>query len=365
MKKLKLAKKILKHKTYYKHCRKQRKNKYERAFDMFKWYLKYGNINTYYNKYGLDIKGLHNPNDYMDSLDAWIKLGRKYKKKKFPYSLFQKKITPKNHYAALTYDKYLFSIVMRDIYGDKVTPKIHAVFNKGVATMPYGYSKTIEECLNGLKEGERLVFKLIGSMQGRGFILVEKRKKGYEYNYGKMNKEEFDESINKGIYIMQDYVVQHSVMNKLNPSAINTVRLVTFRTTEGIKLFSSAVRISSASNTPVDNMAEGGMVVGVNEEKGTLRKFGYFKNKPCVEKHPVTNTVFEGFKIPYYDEAVELVKKCHNVFKDVPTIGWDIAITNEGPVLIESNENWDFPMMQIANGGLKQKFEELYSIIKL
>ena len=43
------------------------------------------------------------------------------------------------------------------------------------------------------------------------------------------------------------------------------------------------------------------------------------------------------------------------------TIGWDIAITDEGPVIIEINWNYSIKGIQIACGGLKPKWEELKS----
>ena len=32
---------------------------------------------------------------------------------------------------------------------------------------------------------------------------------------------------------------------------------------------------------------------------------------------------------------------------EVRTVGWDLAISNEGPVLVEGNDNWGKTTMQI------------------
>ena len=36
------------------------------------------------------------------------------------------------------------------------------------------------------------------------------------------------------------------------------------------------------------------------------------------------------------------------------TVGWDVALTPEGPVLIEGNPDWDLPMVQVHTRGLLQ-----------
>ena len=69
--------------------------------------------------------------------------------------------------------------------------------------------------------------------------------------------------------------------------------------------------------------------------------------------------VFEGFRIPYWNEVRELVKNVHAKLPDIRSIGWDVAITPNGPVLIEGNDNWEIGGPQDMEGGLKQRWNKM------
>ena len=53
--------------------------------------------------------------------------------------------------------------------------------------------------------------------------------------------------------------------------------------------------------------------------------------------HPITKEPIKGFKIPYWNDVIKLVKKAGLVVEGVGYVGWDIAITDNGPILIEGN----------------------------
>lgn len=57
--------------------------------------------------------------------------------------------------------------------------------------------------------------------------------------------------------------------------------------------------------------------------------------------HPVTGVAFSDFTIPLMPEIRDLITRAALAFKPLRTIGWDVAITNAGPVLIEGNVTWD------------------------
>jgi hypothetical protein len=59
------------------------------------------------------------------------------------------------------------------------------------------------------------------------------------------------------------------------------------------------------------------------------------------ERHPQTGVPFEGFDVPFWDEARRLVERAALAMLPLRTIGWDVALTDEGPVLIEGNVTWD------------------------
>jgi hypothetical protein len=74
-----------------------------------------------------------------------------------------------------------------------------------------------------------------------------------------------------------------------------------------------------------------------------------------VSVHPDTGVVFKDFKIPYYEDAVKLVCQAHTFFYNVRSIGWDVAISELGPVIIEGNDNWEITSIQAIYGGKKKE----------
>ena len=71
--------------------------------------------------------------------------------------------------------------------------------------------------------------------------------------------------------------------------------------------------------------------------------------------------MFENYALPYLHDAIDLAKKFHKYLYGLHSIGWDIAITEEGPCFVEGNDNWEISLMQISNHGLKKEFDYLFN----
>lgn len=104
----------------------------------------------------------------------------------------------------------------------------------------------------------------------------------------------------------------------------------------------------------LDNLSGGGVATGITDE-GALKPFAYYADptKAALREHPDTGVIFSGREIPYFREAVNLAYKAHALFPHTYSIGWDIAITSNGPLIIEANVAWGFINIQIVNGGLR------------
>ena len=156
-------------------------------------------------------------------------------------------------------------------------------------------------------------------------------------------------------YVIQERVIQHPQMNKLCSTAVNTIRLLTLiKPDEEIIAYRAGLRIGREGSC-VDNCAKGGIFVGIDMNTGRLMKNGIIKPPygNMVFQHPDNGIVFEGFEIPYFHEAVAMAKELHAKLYRVHSVGWDIAITQDGPVFIEGNSRWEVSGTQAAVGGLK------------
>jgi hypothetical protein len=155
-------------------------------------------------------------------------------------------------------------------------------------------------------------------------------------------------------FIVQEVIKQNPEMDKISPHSVNSIRIITFLCGDGKVEFLAAMLRTSSSTYPIDNYSSGGIVVGINMETGKLKKEGFLKPSygTTVTKHPVTHTEFHDFQIPYWDELKIIATKAQKIFHQLKSIGWDFAITSDGPLIIEGNQQWGTAGIQAANGGL-------------
>ena len=83
------------------------------------------------------------------------------------------------------------------------------------------------------------------------------------------------------------------------------------------------------------------------------------------EYHPYTKVKIKGFKVPYFKEAIDLVIEASKKIPQIKYVGFDIAISDKGPVIIEGNEcpGYDIYQSKMQLGsdklGLKPFFDEI------
>jgi hypothetical protein len=163
------------------------------------------------------------------------------------------------------------------------------------------------------------------------------------------------ENIVRSEFLFQETVKQHSILNNLNPSSVNTIRIDTLLGSDGrVNVLSGYIRMSLNDHF-VDNIGSGGCMVGVDMESGRLRKFAMsdFNHNPTklYTCHPITKTVFEGFQLPMIQEAKGLVERAAALMPGLRIVGWDVAIAENGPVIIEGNSDYGIRGNDLAYGG--------------
>ena len=67
-----------------------------------------------------------------------------------------------------------------------------------------------------------------------------------------------------------------------------------------------------------------------------------------IDAHPVSGKVFAGTQLPDWAEACEMAREAHALFPEFGVIGWDVAFTENGPLLIECNDNPFHSLYQMA-----------------
>jgi len=145
-------------------------------------------------------------------------------------------------------------------------------------------------------------------------------------------------------------IVQPRVRNAREVSAWSTgalcsVRLVTTRRPDEPPVPLLALFRMPNGDAVADNVKRGGIAATVDLASGELGPALAFKvldvmRRSVHERHPRTGEQIIGRPLPCWDETIKLGLRAHECVGAFHSIGWDIAITDDGPILIEGNPDW-------------------------
>jgi hypothetical protein len=159
----------------------------------------------------------------------------------------------------------------------------------------------------------------------------------------------FENYAKNDIIYIEPVIIQHHSIQSLAPSALNTIRIITVLRKDGdVDIISAVFRI--AINSKTDNFSTGNLAAAVDVDTGVVISPGIKRLASCssiYEYHPVTNMKILSFQIPFWKEVVKLVKEAAQVIPQVRTVGWDVAILHDRPIIIEGNPSWNKGAPQI------------------
>lgn len=157
----------------------------------------------------------------------------------------------------------------------------------------------------------------------------------------------FDHCVKNRI-LLEELVIQHEGLNRLCPASVNTIRVMTYHNHGDPRILWMGMRVGSGKSH-VDNFSSGGMVVAIDTEKGCLKGDAIDKVSATYPLHPTTGVAFDGFPIPCFDQIADLVLEAAKLEDKILVIGWDVAISENGPVLIEGNRRPGFGLSQVLD----------------
>lgn len=205
-----------------------------------------------------------------------------------------------------------------------------------------------EEFKTIFKDSPRVIYKPLSGHCGYGV-------KAFDLSNDAAMEESYNEISTCPNGVVEEYIVQHPDMMKLAPSSVNSLRIVTISSNKK-KIFDdgktydivyAGLRIGQGKSI-VDNFHSGGMVANVDLETGVIINNAADQNGNVFVRHPDTDMPIKGFKIPYFEEAVNMVKEAIEKNKIEGYIGWDIAISEKGPMFLEVNAAPGVVILQTA-----------------
>ena len=190
-------------------------------------------------------------------------------------------------------------------------------------------------------------------MASRDTIMVKPDSSSGGFGVNKLSKGDFPSLAamyqklkEEHIGVIEDVLQQHEVLNQLNPSSINTLRVVTILNESGPHIVYAHIRIGN-SDRPVDNLHSGGMFAPIDLDTGKISAPGYDKNQRTFDTHPLTGVKLVGFQIPYWEDSKALCLKAATRVPQMRYIGWDVGLTDQGPLFVEGNNLPGYDILQM------------------
>ncbi len=198
-----------------------------------------------------------------------------------------------------------------------------------------------------------VIVKPLDSCFGRGIEKIEAE-----------NKAPFIHNVRNGDnYIVEELLVNDEAIRQLNPSSLNTIRIVTcLDKNDGVHIVETLIRIGS-TDACIDNAMGGGIACAIDLQTGVIRSDGIDLRGNTFTHHPRSGIKLKGYQIPRWDEVVALVKELALVNKNARLVGWDIAVTPSYLEVIEGNIPPGENITQAFKGrGIYNELKELMGI---
>ena len=215
---------------------------------------------------------------------------------------------------------------------------------------------TKKEFINFFRKNGEIIIKPIDGEGGKG---VEKLK------YSEEDTETIYNRIKDKKYIAEQCIKQNEKLNKLYDKSVNSLRMFTFYKNGQAYFLQAVLKIGNGG--VVDNFSSGGMYTYVNEE-GYVFVEAIDRDDNIFYEHPISKTQIVGFKVPMFKEAVKLVKEAAKIVPEIKYVGWDVAIGENEPIIIEGNcfpgVFQTKPSLSKTKEGLIPKYKEIMNIFK-
>ena len=217
-------------------------------------------------------------------------------------------------YICILMNKYIFSKVFSDFYGRR-------------CVMTRDVTPEVLRELSG--DRGRVVLKPNCKGQGKGVrVLPTATEEEVRAALEQIAKVENGE--------VEEYIIQHPDIARLNPGAVSIVRFYSVTGPEASYLFAPV--LTAAINKDISNGCQDPLTAMIDIRTGEVITDAVDQNNLTDHAvHPVTGVPFKGLKIPFWQETIDMMRRALPLASKISNIGWDVAITENGPLIIEAN----------------------------
>jgi len=202
-----------------------------------------------------------------------------------------------------------------------------------------------------IENHKEFILKPVFAARGHGIRIV--RTTGYSDA-----KSQLKTIFNSGLtaFVLEELIIQEQTMAAFHPSSVNTLRIATLRLNDRVEIIHPRIRLGRG-DAVVDNAGSGGIIGNIDLKTGQVYA-ACDKKGIKYDLHPDTGLKIVGFKIPRFEEALELVKQLSNVLPKVKYVGWDVALRDDGWVMIEGNDKGQLGFQYPNHEGFADELEK-------
>lgn len=334
---------------------KQRKPVLRILYELIDYYVKNKDIPRYYAKHMLHRKDAKNYLDYYIGRNEFYNIQHLVMDgEKELITILENKVLFHHHFkrSKLRLPTYLGYNLGKTFFSEEENRSIHNY---------YSFSCLIRDLI--LKSKASSIFiKPIAGIRGEDCFKIDNEL---------LNSDRLEEIYNKissKKYLFQETIIPHPLISGIYPYSVNSLRIHTCIYMDGKINVISAYMKFGYNRDYVESGSKGTIYTSVDMNTGSLGPFArknFDWGGDIYIHHPDNGVKFSGFIVPHFEAAKDMAKAAA-AFLPLKLVGWDIAITQEGPILLEGNHNFGFWGAQIADGGYKknQAFRTFYEELK-
>jgi hypothetical protein len=170
-------------------------------------------------------------------------------------------------------------------------------------------------------------------------------------------------------YIFQTLMLPHPEIAKIIGPSVSSVRMFVFSDDDGCDVFRAAWKIPASANVADNYWRVGNMLAGIDGETGKIVKTMHRTPSGLepITAHPTTGVSFTDMVFPHWDEMRATVLAAAVNLPGCHFQGWDVALTDRGPILVELEGDGGNPIMEqlcFESGLLNERYQNVVKAVK-
>lgn len=206
--------------------------------------------------------------------------------------------------------------------------------------------------LHGIEQP--LVLKPMSGASGEGILVVERHGERFRSTTGLFTPEQLWDYMQQGSgrgFLVEERIGNAGILARLNETSLNTFRVVTIKTNDGVWHAAATALKIGAPGAMVDNREHQGCQITL-DDSGKPRYAYDLASDAAITRHPATGIDLMSLELDGYREVIDLALRASRRFGFLGTIGWDIAWTDRGAMIVEGNIVWECSNFQRGGPGV-------------